>query len=67
MTDDARERIRQSLARNERRVLAWIYERRPQLQGKPLVDVVASLREESYTRSEVARSHQNQVLNRDGY
>jgi hypothetical protein len=62
MTDDARERVKESLARNEKRVLAWVYERRPQLQGKALTDVITSLREESYARSEAARSRQTQLL-----
>jgi hypothetical protein len=62
MTDDAHKRLRECLAKGEKRVLAWVYERRPQLQGKPLVDVVASLREERYAQSEAARSRENQVL-----
>jgi hypothetical protein len=62
MTDDAHKRVRECLARNEKRVLAWVCERRPQLQGKPLADVVASLREENYARSEAALSHQKELL-----
>ena len=62
MADDAHKRVRECLARNEKRVLAWVYERRPQLQGKPLADVIVRLREEDYARSEAARSRENQVL-----
>jgi hypothetical protein len=62
MADDAHKRVRECLARNEKRLLGWVYERRPQLQGKPLVDVVESLREENYARSEAAQSRQTQAL-----
>jgi len=62
MTDDAHKRLRECLAKGEKRLLAWVYERRPQLQGKPLVDVVESLREENCARSEAAQSRQTQAL-----
>ena len=62
MTDDAHKRLRECLARNEKRVLAWVYDKRPELRGKPLADVIASLREERYAQFEAVRSHEDQML-----
>lgn len=46
MADDAHIRLRELLAQAEKRVLAWVGKKRPDLQNKAIKDVIATLRDE---------------------
>jgi hypothetical protein len=52
MADDVR-KLSDHLTKMSEKVLAWIHERRPDLQGKSLEETIATLREEDrLTRSQ---------------
>jgi succinate dehydrogenase flavin-adding protein (antitoxin of CptAB toxin-antitoxin module) len=46
MADDAYQKMRELLARSEKRVLAWVSANRPDLHDKPLPQVIATLQKE---------------------
>jgi hypothetical protein len=46
MADDAYQKMRELLARSEKRVLAWVSVKRPDLHDKPLPQVIATLQKE---------------------
>jgi hypothetical protein len=46
MADDAHIRLREVLGRAEKRVLAWVGKKRPDLKNKAIQEVIATLRDE---------------------
>jgi hypothetical protein len=58
MVDDAHKRMREWLNKTEKRTLAWICDRRPELRDKPLVEVIAALRDEPRAPSRIEPSMQ---------
>jgi len=46
MADDAHVRMREILARAEKRTLAWVAHKRPELADKSLSEVIITLRQE---------------------
>jgi hypothetical protein len=65
MADDARTKIRERMANVEKRALAWVCAKRPDLNNKPLREVLAVLRrEDRQARELVLRfQHDNQPDN----
>jgi hypothetical protein len=53
MADDAHNRLRERMANVEKRALAWIRERRPDLRDKTIVEIIMILgKEEHQARSQ---------------
>jgi hypothetical protein len=57
MADDAHNRLRERMANVEKRAMAWIRERRPELRDKTIVEIIMILRKEEHQARSQADSH----------
>jgi signal transduction histidine kinase len=62
MADDAHTKLRERMANVEKRALAWVYGRRPELKDKPLTEVIAVLRQENREVREAVQNFRDDQL-----